>query len=343
MPNISYRSQSRVLTQYADLPPKIVLGNTKNFFCDHLEKILACTVIVVTLITHFVVLNKLQFLDVFYLPILLTSYFLGRKAGISAAIFSVLTITYFVMTSPTLYMPNEKQLFSDNYSILACNLTLWAGFLILTSIMVGTLYERNTEKSSELRRTYEGVLEILTKLIDSSDKYTKGHSLRVAEISTEVAINMNLPVEQVETIRVAALLHDIGKVDISTDVILKAAKLSDKEIEELKSHVNKSGTILKPFKQLFKDAVIIVLAHHKYYNELGYGEKPTNLEEELARSVGILTIVDAYDAMISDRPYRAGRTPKEAIMEIMKASGEQFDPKLVKIFVNVMKDKFEKH
>jgi putative nucleotidyltransferase with HDIG domain len=331
----SYQPQVRLSLPQAMFPAELRLGSAKKFFDRHFEKIIVFFVIAATILTHFVVLNKLQFLDIFYLPILLASYILGRRYGIGAAIFSVLTVTYFVLTSPDTYLAG------DTYLSLICNLMLWGCFLILTSVVVSTLHEHNVEKTNELREAYEGVLEILSKFIDAADKYTKGHSLRVAELATRLAIKMNLSEKQVETIWVAALLHDIGKIDVSTDVILKAAKLSDEEIKELKSHVEKGGIILKPFRQLFKDAVALILAHHRYYDGTGYGEECANLGEELSQGVGILTLVDAYDAMIADRPYRTGRTPMEALAEIKKSAGKQFDPALVKVFMELMNDKLE--
>lgn len=317
---------------------KPLIKKAKDIFYRHFEKIVVGILIIITAITHCWVVNKLMFLDVYFLPTLVAGYIMGRRGGIAVAVFSVALVVYFVVGSPTAYAEGMSQ------ANLIFDITLWACFLILTSIVVGSLYEQNKEKTSELKETYEGVLEILAKFIDSADQYTQGHSQRVAELATEMAIRMNLPDRQTETIRVAALLHDIGKVDISTDIILKAAKLSTDEIDELKSHVKKGEVILKPFKQLFRDAVAIIVAHHKYYDNSGYGTgsgEEIPLDSYNAVSLGVLTIADAYDAMISDRPYRTGKTPREAVLEIKSLSGKQFDPVLVNKFVDVMKNKLE--
>jgi hypothetical protein len=311
-----------------------LLSGTRKFLYTHFDKITVGVVIALTALTHFLVVNKLMFLEIYFLPTLVAGYVLGRRSGISVAIFSVALVTYFVVISPVRYLGGS------NHAQLVLDLILWGCFLVLTSVVVGTLYEQNKEKNSELKKAYDGVLEILSKFIDSADKYTNGHSRRVAELATEMAINMDLPDRQIETVRVAALLHDIGKVDISTDVILKAAKLSDDEIKKLKTHVEKSKVFLNPFRQLFKDAVAIILAHHKYYDNSGYGEKAP-LTEQNSISLGILTLADAYDAMISDRPYRQGKTPRQALAEIIRLSGKQFDPMLVRAFTRVMKDRVE--
>jgi putative nucleotidyltransferase with HDIG domain len=264
---------------------------------------------------------------------------MGRRGGISVAIFSIALVVYFVVLSPTTYLTENDHL------RLTLNLTLWGCLLILTSTIVGGLYEQNEKKYGELNKelntAYEGVLEILVKFIGSVDKYTQDHSQRVAELTTEMALCLKLPERQTETLRVAALLHDIGKVDVSSDVILKMTKLSEKELRELKTHVEKGELFLKPFQRLFKDAVNIVLTHHKYYDNSGYGGENIVLDQHSQLSLGIVTIADAYDAMISDRPYRSGKTPRQAVAEIKGLSGKQFDPMLVKVFMDVMQDRLE--
>ncbi len=327
---------SSLIMQNVSIIDKSAIDSFKKYFYIHFEKIVVGVLIFLTVLTHFLIINKLMFLDIYFLPTLVAGYISGRRTGISVAIFSVALVTYFVVMSPATYLEGT------NLTSLVCDLSLWGCFLILTSVVVGGLYDKNKRQNIELKSTYEGVLEILSKFIDAADKYTNGHSHRVAEMATEMAIGMRFPERQTETLRVAALLHDIGKVDVSTDVILKAAKLSEDDITELQTHVEKSGAILKPFQRLFKDAVGIILAHHKYYDNSGYGEQAKNLDEYALASLGILVIADAYDAMVSDRPYRKGKTPREAVTEIKTLAGKQFDPVLVGGFLEVMKDKLER-
>ena len=322
---------------------KSFVASTKKFFYTHFEKVIAGAVILLTVLTHFLVVNKMVFLGIYFLPSLLAGYILGRRGAISVAFFSVAIVVYFVVLSPAKYLAENA------HASLTFNLTLWGCLLILTSTVVGSLYEQNEKKNidfnkdlkKELNTAYEGVLEILIKFIGSVDKYTQDHSQRVAELSTQMAAAMNLPERQTETIRVAALLHDIGKVDVSSEVILKMTKLSEKELQEIKTHVEKGEVFLKPFQRLFKDAVTIVLNHHKYYDNSGYGEKNIVLDQHSKLSLGIVTIADAYDAMISDRPYRSGKTPREAVTEIKHLAGKQFDPVLVEVFLAVMQDRLE--
>ena len=144
-------------------------------------------------------------------------------------------------------------------------LSSWGGFLILVSFTVGTLYEKNEQRVKELKNAYIGVLEILSKYLESTDRYTKGHSVRVSELATEIAIAMGLPRSAVENIRVSGLLHDIGKIEISSEILSKAAELSKEEKELMDQHTVKGAYILTAVGSVLKEVVPIVVAHHQYF------------------------------------------------------------------------------
>ena len=139
------------------------------------------------------------------------------------------------------------------------------GFLILASAAVGTLYELNEHKFQDLRNAYVGILEILSKYLESTDRYTKGHSVRVAELAMETAIALDLHRSEVENIRVAGLLHDIGKIEVSGEVLRKAAELNEEEREIMDEHAVKGARILASVGNVLKEVVPIVLAHHKNF------------------------------------------------------------------------------
>jgi putative nucleotidyltransferase with HDIG domain len=106
-------------------------------------------------------------------------------------------------------------------------------------------------------------LEILTKYLESSDRYTKGHSVRVSELAMDIATAMKLPRTDVENIRVAGLLHDIGKIEVSGEILLKAAELSSEEKDLMQEHTVKGGYLLSSVGSVLKDVVPIVVAHHR--------------------------------------------------------------------------------
>jgi putative nucleotidyltransferase with HDIG domain len=218
-------------------------------------------------------------------------------------------------------------------------LSSWGGFLILASYAVGTLYEQNEQRVKELKSAYIGVLEILSKYLESTDRYTKGHSVRVSELSMEIGIAMELPRQEVENIRVAGLLHDIGKIEISGEILSKAASLSKEEKELVDSHSFKGAYILSAVGSVLKEVVPIVVSHHKHFVETLEGNNGDKTKIPLGARV--VAVADAFDAMTTDRPYRKGMQPWEAYQEVLNQTGKQFDPKVVEAFKRVVTEKIE--
>jgi putative nucleotidyltransferase with HDIG domain len=205
----------------------------------------------------------------------------------------------------------------------------WGGSLVLTAVAMGTLYEKDKVKLRELRQTYNGVLMILRQFI-SKDQYTQNHSYRVSIYATQIAAEMGFGEERVEDVRAAALLHDIGKLDISREILYKAARLTEEEFHEMRQHVSKGIDFLEPVGGSLRRVLPIILFHHEHYDGTGYEEK---VGEDIPLEARILAVADAYDAIVSDRPYRKGSAPFEAKEIIEKRSGIDFDPQVVKAFL----------
>jgi len=182
---------------------------------------------------------------------------------------------------------------------------------------------------AQLKSAYLGILEILSKYIESSDTYTQGHSVRVSNYATELAEAMRLSPRDVENVKVAALLHDIGKVDISTALIGKAASLSREEKNLMDSHTERGAQILSSVASILSDAIPLVRAHHQYFDHDG---QKGFLLSNIPLGARVLAVADAFDAMTTDRPYRSGMPPWKAIEELEKGAGRQFDPEIVKVF-----------
>lgn len=305
----------------------------KSFMFEHFEKILVVTLALVMVLVNFFVVQKLAFLNFYYLPVLVSGYVLGRKMSVLTALFSVALIAFSAINNPHLFQRPSSDL------LLITDLMLWGGFLILTGYVVGTLYQQKENKIQDLKKAYVGVREILAKYLESYDKYTRSHSLRVADYATDIAIAMELPRPQVENIKVAALLHDIGKIEISSDLIKKAASLTHKEKEELDAHPHKGVELLSMVGTVLKEAMPIVEAHHDYFVKGGFSEKGEN--KEIPIGSRILAVADAFDAMVSDRPYRRGKPHWEAIEELERCAGSQFDPQVVEAFKKVYAEKAE--
>ena len=256
---------------------------------------------------------------------LLAGYYLSRKAAVEYSIFCIFLVTFFCIAKP--------QFFGDVQGVFepAMSLIFWGFFLMLTGYITGTLFTQKTRSIDDLKNAYIGVLEILSKYLESADRYTKGHSVRVAKLAMEIGIAMTLTRMTIENIKAAALLHDIGKVDVSMDLIRKASSLTEEEKREVDAHTMKGVSILKSVGNVLQDAVPIVLLHHKTYKELQELDDKT-VSEETKISAGIIAVADTYDAIITDRPYRAGKSPVKALEEIEAGSGSQFYPEIVEAF-----------
>ncbi len=308
------------------------MDKVKTYVFDHFEQTLVLTVLLSILFVHYFVYQKMAFLNFYYLPVLLAGFYLGRRTAVLFSVFCILLVTIFFITTP--------QFFSQRGGTfeIAISLIFWGSFLMLSSYVTGTLFMHKEKGIQDLKNTYMGVLEILSKYLESTDRYTKGHSIRVAQLATEIAIAMGLSRTSVENVKAAALLHDVGKVEVSMDLIRKASQLTIAEKRAVDTHVEKGVNILKGLGNVLSEAVPMVESHHKFYKDLeGDGGKTLSSEAKLGAC--IIAVADTFDAIVTDRPYRAGKPPAKALEEIEKESGNQFYPEVVKAFKRVYASK----
>ena len=310
------------------------MDRMKQFFLKHFEKILVGVILIAAFLGTLFIEEKTLILNFYYLPVIVAGYFLGRRMGVLTAVFSILMVVVCVLLSPQPFFGDKIFLYS------LAQLSSWGGFLILASIAVGTLYEQSERRLADLKQAYIGVLEILSKYLESTDRYTKGHSLRVSELAMETAIAMEVPRSEVENVRVAGLLHDIGKIEISGEILRKAAELSTEEREVIDAHPVRGAYILSAVGSVLKEVVPIVIAHHKYFvDALETSERDLR---KIPLGARIVAVADSFDAMTSDRPYRKGKAPWEALEELVAQAGKQFDPEVVAAFKQVISEKLEK-
>lgn len=195
------------------------------------------------------------------------------------------------------------------------------------------LKEDNKKLIVDLKDLFSGTINAIMDALDSKDSYTLGRSRRVAFYTSKIIAAMDLTKTEKATIELAALLHDIGMIGVQEDILHKVEKLTDEEREEIRKHVFYSVKILEDIKQLDK-VTDIIKYHHEFYNGAGY---PFGVRgEEIPLGARIIAIADAYDSLVSFRPYRDGLTPEEALKIIEQKRGEQFDPKILDIFESVV-------
>ncbi len=188
------------------------------------------------------------------------------------------------------------------------------------------------------RQLFSGVVLSLARLSEMRDPYTAGHQQRVAELAGAIAARMGLADERVEALRIAALLHDIGKSSVPAEILNKPTKLSELEFSIVKGHVQASYDILEriPFESPVAE---VVLQHHERLDGSGY---PQGLEgEEILFEARILTVADVVEAMASHRPYRPALGVDEALGEILTHRGRLYDPDVVKACVALFEEGFE--
>jgi len=194
----------------------------------------------------------------------------------------------------------------------------------------------------EMRSHYISLVMTLAAGIDSKDIYEAGHTERVTKLCMDVADalkargNKTINKRFRQCLTLAALLHDIGKVGIPEYILRKPGPLSKEEWEEMKKHPTLGANILEPLKE-YKNLKEAVRAHQEHFNGMGYPDGLT--AEEIPLMARIIMLVDAYDAMTSERPYRETKTPEGAIEEIKGLRGAQFDPEVVDAFVEMMEGK----
>lgn len=205
---------------------------------------------------------------------------------------------------------------------------------------MNTIKKINTElqdKSEELEKAYLDTIGILRQTVEAKDPYTRGHSDRVSEFSVLIGKKMGLDDETLHTLKIGGLFHDIGKIGIPDSILLKESKLSDEEYSQIKNHPTIGAHMLGD-AAVFKDIIPIVKHHHERFDGRGY---PSQLAgENIPFIARIAAVADTFDAMTSKRTYRDALPLSVVKEEIEKCSGTQFDPKIAKVFLDILNNDY---
>ncbi len=191
------------------------------------------------------------------------------------------------------------------------------------------------EANLELRLAYDATIEVMSRALEFRDLETKGHSQRVTELTLKLARRMGMTEEELVHVRRGAFLHDIGKLAVPDEILLKSERLTEEEWAIMKKHPQYAYNMLYPISYL-RPALDIPYGHHERWDGKGY---PRGLKgEEIPLAARIFAVVDAWDAMRNDRPYRKALSVEEALAEIQKGAGTQFDPKVVEVFSALIRE-----
>lgn len=206
--------------------------------------------------------------------------------------------------------------------------------LVLFAVPIWVIYQAHSI-FEQMKKSHKETVAALTTALEADEPYTHGHSHRVAKYAVQIGRRLNLSPRELETLEYAGLLHDIGKIAITNDIVCKPARLSKDEFDILSSHPAIGGEIVEQMEFLHQ-AADLVRHHHERPDGQGY---PDGLKgDEISLGSHILNICDAIDAMCSNRPYRAALTLEQCVDEVRRFRGSQFDERVVDTFVSLVEE-----
>ncbi|NLG95840.1 MAG: HD domain-containing protein [Chloroflexi bacterium] len=256
--------------------------------------------------------------------------FSGGKASPQPAVYVPLSTKEQIIGELQAYRSSERTFTITEQEILA--ILASTGAVVIQNIQ---LYDGLQKTNDELVSAYDATLESLARALELRDRETEGHTRRVAEASVRLGIRAGLQGDALVNLRRGAQLHDIGKMGVPDGILLKAHTLTKEEWVIMRRHTENAMEILQPIEYL-KDALDIPHYHHERWDGTGY---PVGLKgEEIPLAARIFAIVDVWDALTSDRPYREAWSKRRALRYVAHQSGKHFDPKLLKIFFEMMEE-----
>ncbi len=261
-----------------------------------------------------------MFSKLFILPIVLAAiWFEIAGAQLAALVISIIYV-------PHVFMQWGGP-FPENVNQLGEVLTIW-----VVAILSGIFSKIEKGNLRKIAETHEGSLIALVAALDAREHNTRLHSLRVKEYALRLGFEIGLDKKQMQILGQMALLHDIGKIGTPDEILLKPGRLDDREWHLMKEHSQTGRKILLSVPFL-KNAAEAVYCHHEWYDGSGY---PRGLRgSQIPLEARIFAVVDVFDALSSDRPYRKKWDYQRVEDEIIKASGTHFDPEIVKVFLQI--------
>jgi len=275
------------------------LDRAKQLFLRHFERILVVLLVASLLVINALIDQKIAFLSFYYLPIILAGFFGGRRFAVVSGLFIASLVVFFQATRG---LGMEPGLTED----VLLTLIPWAGFLILTGYVVGGLAEQRAARLTDLKNAYLATLEVLTYHIESAERHQEGHSTRVAQLAADVGAELKLSENEVENLRIAALLHEVGTAD------QRLLRLLSRSVTDESLAVARA----------LRGAAEIIAEYSHYYEIVGDDWDIEALP--MAVTVKVLAVADAFETLQTATPVRPAFTRWSALEEVEKGAGRTF-------------------
>ncbi|MEE9294066.1 MAG: HD domain-containing phosphohydrolase [Phycisphaerae bacterium] len=262
--------------------------------------------------------HKMVILYLFFLPVVLSGYFLGRTTSGLLALFSAISVTIVLTTTSTGFATYSSPI------IVGLAITVWAAVLGLTALLVGTLCDERAAKIVELHTAYVGVVEVLARYLQSANPRAKARSIRVAELCQAVAEKMRLSQKLTDDIRVGALLYDIGSVEITTKLINRAVGTLEAGANQGGEHTFHGRELVHSLEPILSGAVPLLVNQDDAVHDCLTDEDGV-APHDIPLGAKIIRAVRAYDALTEDNTLGSGLGPAEAVKALRKELSAHHD------------------
>ncbi len=292
------------------------------------ELIIVFLLVAVTGIIYFFVSNQWAFLNFFYLPMLVAAYFFGKRYATHSALLSIILVSLIAYYYPSTFTSTAND---ELYRWL--DIVTWGSFLVITGYLMGHLYEKKERANKEIKKTYQGIIDMMSLIIDSTDKATQSHSYRVSVISGMIAREMGLSEVWVENIRIGALLHDLGKLGVSSEVLKKIDKMTTEEYGRMEIRTTHGTDALEPVCGKILDILPSILYNREKFDGSGDFHMAG---DDIPLGARIIAVADAYDILNSDRSSGKDVSPGDTKKQMMEHAQTDFDQGVLKAFVSIL-------
>jgi len=289
----------------------------KTFILEHFEGAIIALVFFGVFAIAFLVYYKLSFLNFFFLPVILSGYFLGKRSAVLTGFFCVLFVTLYLIFFHY-FFSQEKQFSFDEI----ITLTTWASFLVLTGGLIGGVSEQREARMAKLRRSYIGVLDILLKYLEVADE-TKPRSLRVSLVAGKIAREVGLNTSDVENVKSAALLFEAGDLGTSLHFFEEVAGFMEGDVKGFDMTLgDKEKVLLRSTASLLKEVEPLLASYFRH--DVEQADVLDKDLENIPLGSSIIALADLYDKVSAEVPTSLGGKEIKSMMDIEGLSGRAF-------------------